>query len=182
MMCAVDAIFEPRSVVVYGASRDERKLGHTLLRNIASGGFRGRVVPVTDAARAGCRAAIVLASGFGETGPSGRGFGDQPAGNRSHRRHAAGRTGLHEVAAVQPATRFPADHTANRSWCSRPGRAAQGQELQQATPARWPGGMARSRLRSHVREWSRPPRPTNSSIRCSRLARAGSSRAAAMPF
>lgn len=105
--CAVDAIFKPRSVAVYGASRDEGKLGHTLLRNIPSGGFRGRVVPVNpaggeilgveampaldgpvdlalisvpaasadlavaDAARPRCHAAIVLASGFGETGQAG---------------------------------------------------------------------------------------------------------------
>ena len=108
MMAPVDAIFEPRSVAVFGASRDERKLGHTLLRNVLTGGFAGRVVPVNpaggrilgveavpaldgpvdlalisvpaavaelavaDAARAGCLAAIVLASGFGETGPAGK--------------------------------------------------------------------------------------------------------------
>src|SRR5215469_15709111 len=104
----MDAIFAPRSIAVYGASRDERKLGHVLLRNVLSGGFGGRVaavnpaggevlglrtapaleeavdlalvsvpaaaarVAVADAARAGCRAAIVLASGFGETGDAGR--------------------------------------------------------------------------------------------------------------
>ncbi len=104
----MEAIFEPRSVAVYGASRDERKLGHVLLRNALTGGFSGRVVAVNpaggevlglravaaleepvdlalvsvpaaaaqaavaDAARAGCRAAIVLSSGFGETGEPGR--------------------------------------------------------------------------------------------------------------
>jgi acyl-CoA synthetase (NDP forming) len=104
----MEAIFSPRSVAVYGASRDERKLGHVLLRNVLTGGFAGSVaavnpaggevlgVPVTpslgvpadlalvsvpagaaqaavaDAAGAGCRAAIVLASGFGETGEAGR--------------------------------------------------------------------------------------------------------------
>lgn len=104
----MDAIFEPRSVAVYGASRDERKLGHTLLRNVLTSGFDGRLIAVNpaggeilgvhavptlvegvdlalisvpaamagaavaDAARAGCRAAIVLASGFGETGPQGK--------------------------------------------------------------------------------------------------------------
>lgn len=104
----MDAVFQPRSVAVYGASRDEGKLGHVLLRNVLTGGFAGRVVAVNpaggevlglravpaleeavdlalvsvpapgapaavaDAARAGCRAAIVLASGFGETGPEGR--------------------------------------------------------------------------------------------------------------
>jgi len=104
----MEAIFAPRSVAVYGASRDERKLGHVLLRNVTTGGFGGRVVAVNpgagevlglpavptldepvdlalvsvpaaaaraavaDAARAGCRAAIVLASGFGETGEAGQ--------------------------------------------------------------------------------------------------------------
>lgn len=104
----MDAIFEPRSVAVYGASRDERKLGHTLLRNVLTGGFGGRLIAVNpaggeilgvravpaleeavdlalisvpaasasaavaDAAGAGCSAAIVLASGFGETGPQGK--------------------------------------------------------------------------------------------------------------
>ncbi len=107
-MDALDAVFTPASVAVYGASRDERKLGHTLLRNALAGGFGGRVLAVNpaggevlgvaaaaalaepvdlalisvpaaaagaavaDAARAGCRAAVVLSSGFGETGPAGR--------------------------------------------------------------------------------------------------------------
>jgi acyl-CoA synthetase (NDP forming) len=105
---ALDAVFEPGSVAVYGASRQPAKLGHVLLRNVLTGGFRGRVVAVNpsreevlglrsvdrlqgpvdlalvsvpaaaaptaveDAARAGCRAAIVLSSGFGETGPEGK--------------------------------------------------------------------------------------------------------------
>jgi acyl-CoA synthetase (NDP forming) len=104
----VDAVFEPRSVAVYGASRQPGKLGHALLRNVLEGGFAGRVLPVnpaggevlglaaapslgepadlalvsvpaaavadavSDAARAGCRAAVVLSSGFGETGEAGR--------------------------------------------------------------------------------------------------------------
>lgn len=94
-------------MAVYGASRDQRKLGHTLLRNLLQGGFEGPVVAVNpaagevgglkavpglegpvdlalisvpapavpaavdDAARAGCRAAVVLSSGFGETGSGG---------------------------------------------------------------------------------------------------------------
>jgi acyl-CoA synthetase (NDP forming) len=104
----MEAIFQPRSVAVYGASRDSSKLGHVLLRNLLEGGFEGQVTAVNpspgtvlglptvprlsapadlalvsvpapaaeaaiaDAAHAGCRAAIVLASGFGETGPEGR--------------------------------------------------------------------------------------------------------------
>jgi acyl-CoA synthetase (NDP forming) len=104
------AFFTPRSVAVYGASRQEGKLGHTLLRNVVDGGFDGEVIPVNpaagtilgraavpslaergatelalisvpaeraaaavaDAARAGCRAAVVLSSGFGETGAAGQ--------------------------------------------------------------------------------------------------------------
>lgn len=104
----MDAVFAPNSVAVYGASRDDRKLGHLLLRNVLEGGFQGEVVAVNpaggevlgvpavpslaraadlalisvpaaavesavaDAARAGCRAAIVLTSGFGETGKQGK--------------------------------------------------------------------------------------------------------------
>ncbi len=107
-MSALDAVFRPGSVAVYGASRQPTKLGHVLLRNVLTGGFDGPVVPVNpsreevlgrpsvdslaepvdlalvsvpaaavpaavaDAARAGCRAAIVLSSGFGETGAEGK--------------------------------------------------------------------------------------------------------------
>jgi len=99
----MDAVFKPRSVAVYGASRNPAKLGSVLLANVRAGGFQGPVwsvnpndpdalaslrepvdlallsVPapaaeaaVQDAARAGCSAAIVLSSGFGETGDEGR--------------------------------------------------------------------------------------------------------------
>lgn len=103
----LDAVFEPTSVAVYGASAtDPDRLGNRLLRNVAgsgrqiavvhprAGAVEGRAavpslpgpvdlalisVPaaralgaVTDAADAGARAAIVLASGFGEAGPAGR--------------------------------------------------------------------------------------------------------------
>lgn len=40
------SFFEPKSVAVVGASRDIRKAGHILLRNLLSFGFKGRVVPV----------------------------------------------------------------------------------------------------------------------------------------
>jgi acyl-CoA synthetase (NDP forming) len=109
----IDALFAPASVAVYGASRQEGKLGHTLLRNTVSKGFTGTVVPVNpaggeilgrpavtslaapvdlalisvparrapdavaDAARAGCRVAIVLSSGFGEAGGDGRALQDE---------------------------------------------------------------------------------------------------------
>ncbi len=105
---SLEPLFEPRSVAVYGASRDPRKLGHTLLRNVISSGFGGSVVAVNPAAEpilgvetvraladpvdlalisvpaeaaegavgqaatAGCGAAVLLASGFAESGEAGR--------------------------------------------------------------------------------------------------------------
>lgn len=105
---AIDKVFEPRSVAVYGASRSPAKLGHILLKNVLGGGSDGEVVAVNpsgeevlglrsvagldhpvdlalisvpaasapaaveDAAQAGCAAAIVLSSGFGETGAQGK--------------------------------------------------------------------------------------------------------------
>lgn len=104
----MEQVFAPRSVAVYGASRQEGKLGNTLLRNVLATGYDGVVVPVNpsggevlgheavpnlaapvdlalisvpaeravdavaDAAKAGCAAAVVLSSGFGETGEDGR--------------------------------------------------------------------------------------------------------------
>jgi acyl-CoA synthetase (NDP forming) len=105
----LEALFSPHSVAVYGASRQEGKLGNTLLRNVVDGGFPGAVIPVNpaggtilereaaasldgqavdlalisvpaerapaavaDAAGAGCRAAVVLSSGFGEAGEDGQ--------------------------------------------------------------------------------------------------------------
>ena len=38
--------FEPRTVAVFGASRDRHKLGSEVLHNLVSSGFSGRVVPV----------------------------------------------------------------------------------------------------------------------------------------
>ncbi len=39
-------LFEPRSIAVIGASRDNRKIGHKVLHNIISGGFAGKIYPV----------------------------------------------------------------------------------------------------------------------------------------
>jgi acetyltransferase len=43
-------IFHPRSVAVVGASRDPKKIGHIVLRNILDGGFKGDVYPVNPEA------------------------------------------------------------------------------------------------------------------------------------
>ncbi len=101
------ALFDPRSVVVYGASTGGGKLGNVLLRNVAAGAVSSVVavhpsaveidgvpavpaltgsvdlalvsvpasavpIAVADAAGAGCRACVVLSSGFGETGTEGK--------------------------------------------------------------------------------------------------------------
>lgn len=39
-------LFEPRSIAVIGASADERKIGHSVLKNIISGGYKGRIFPI----------------------------------------------------------------------------------------------------------------------------------------
>ena len=42
----LDALFNPRSVAVIGASTHPRKVGHVIYRNFAEGKFRGKVFPV----------------------------------------------------------------------------------------------------------------------------------------
>ncbi len=42
----LDALFSPESIAVVGASRDPKKLGHVLLRNVLDYEFRGEVYPV----------------------------------------------------------------------------------------------------------------------------------------
>ena len=42
----LNAIFAPRSIAVIGASPDERKLGHTVFKNIVVNGFPGALYPI----------------------------------------------------------------------------------------------------------------------------------------
>lgn len=42
----LDHLFKPRSIAVIGASRDEGKVGHAVLRNLINGGFKGPIYPV----------------------------------------------------------------------------------------------------------------------------------------
>jgi acetyl-CoA synthetase (ADP-forming) alpha subunit (EC 6.2.1.13)/branched-chain acyl-CoA synthetase (ADP-forming) alpha subunit (EC 6.2.1.-) len=42
----MDALFNPRSIAVIGASKTPGKIGHAILTNIVKYGFRGRVYPV----------------------------------------------------------------------------------------------------------------------------------------
>ena len=46
----LDALFNPKSVAVIGASRHKGKLGHTTLSNIIKSGYRGRIFPVNPTA------------------------------------------------------------------------------------------------------------------------------------
>ena len=46
----LEAIFAPRSVAVVGASPDERKLGHTVFRNIVQNGYTGALYPIHPSA------------------------------------------------------------------------------------------------------------------------------------
>jgi acetate---CoA ligase (ADP-forming) len=43
-------LFEPASIAVVGAARDENKVGHIVLRNIISSGFTGKLYPVNPKA------------------------------------------------------------------------------------------------------------------------------------
>lgn len=42
----IKTLFEPRSMAVIGATRDENKLGYKVLNNILTGGYRGKVYPI----------------------------------------------------------------------------------------------------------------------------------------
>ncbi|MDO8140764.1 MAG: CoA-binding protein, partial [Candidatus Brocadiales bacterium] len=42
----LEHFFSPKTVAVVGASRDEGKVGHDLLRNLIKYGYKGKVYPV----------------------------------------------------------------------------------------------------------------------------------------
>src|SRR3990172_4337789 len=46
----LDYFFNPSSVAVIGASREEGKIGHNVLQNIIKFGYKGRVFPVNKKA------------------------------------------------------------------------------------------------------------------------------------
>ena len=50
-MNSLDQLFNPRSVAVIGASRNEQKLGHSILLNLQTSKFRGKLYPVNPNAR-----------------------------------------------------------------------------------------------------------------------------------
>lgn len=45
-MSTLEFFFKPKQVAVIGASRSPQKIGHAILRNIVTSGFRGRIYPV----------------------------------------------------------------------------------------------------------------------------------------
>jgi acetyl coenzyme A synthetase (ADP forming)-like protein len=45
-MKKMDYFFRPRSVAIIGASRNPKKIGHVMLRNLIEGKFRGKIYPV----------------------------------------------------------------------------------------------------------------------------------------
>jgi acetyltransferase len=46
---SLDALFEPESVAVVGASRTEKKVGHSILSNLIRCGFKGTIIPINPA-------------------------------------------------------------------------------------------------------------------------------------
>jgi acetyltransferase len=46
---SLDALFEPESVAVVGASRTEKKVGHSILNNLIRCGFKGTIIPINPA-------------------------------------------------------------------------------------------------------------------------------------
>ena len=42
----LEAFFKPRSIAVIGASREERKVGHKIFRNLIDSGFPGKLYPI----------------------------------------------------------------------------------------------------------------------------------------
>ncbi len=46
----LDAILNPKSVAVVGASRKEGKIGHTVVKNLIQGGFKGKIYPINPKA------------------------------------------------------------------------------------------------------------------------------------
>lgn len=45
----IKLLFEPRSIAVVGASKDPKKIGHTVVKNILAGGYKGKVYPINPA-------------------------------------------------------------------------------------------------------------------------------------
>lgn len=49
-VASLQALFEPRAIAIVGASRRRGAIGHEIVRNLAEGGFRGRIYPINPRA------------------------------------------------------------------------------------------------------------------------------------
>ena len=47
----LDAVFNPSSIAVIGASREPNKIGHVIVKNFVDGGFAGKIYPVNPNAK-----------------------------------------------------------------------------------------------------------------------------------
>ena len=45
----IKLLFEPRTIAVVGASKDPKKIGHTVVKNILASGYAGKVYPINPA-------------------------------------------------------------------------------------------------------------------------------------
>ena len=46
----LDTFFKPKSIAVIGASRDQNKVGHVILKNLIDAGFKGKLYPINPKA------------------------------------------------------------------------------------------------------------------------------------
>ena len=46
---SLKSLFEPESVAVVGASREEGKAGHAILKNLTESGFKGDIIAINPA-------------------------------------------------------------------------------------------------------------------------------------
>jgi acetate---CoA ligase (ADP-forming) len=46
-----DKFFNARSIAIIGASRDTRKVGHVILRNLIDQNYKGRIIPINPNAK-----------------------------------------------------------------------------------------------------------------------------------
>ena len=43
---SLDKFFKPKSIAIIGASRDQNKIGHVILKNLIDAGFKGKIYPI----------------------------------------------------------------------------------------------------------------------------------------
>ncbi len=58
----IKRLFEPQSVAIIGASKDPKKIGYTVVANILSSGFKGKIYPVNPS---GGEIPVIITNGGG---------------------------------------------------------------------------------------------------------------------